>query len=110
MHHERGTNNAIEVDTPLQRKCQERGELIFFLFGFNIGESIILILDEFYVAVKYANQEKIKRGGEGCSLAENPTLLLDRLNKTPNLILITTSNERVDSFEERIIRKLKMQL
>ena len=78
---------------------------------------IILLLDEFDVAVKYANKEKNKSGGEGCSLAENPTLLLgllDRLNKTPNLILIASSNEKVDSFEERIIRKgrisLKLQL
>ena len=78
---------------------------------------IILMLDEFDVAVKYANQEKNKSGGEGCSMAENPTLLLgllDRLNKTPNLILITSSNEKVESFEKRVIRKgrisLKLQL
>jgi hypothetical protein len=61
---------------------------------------IILMLDEFDTTVDCAENSGQKEGDarEGASLADTPTTLLallDRLNRTPNLIVIATSNKGV---------------
>jgi hypothetical protein len=60
---------------------------------------VVLVLDEFDSTIEHA--ESINSGtekGEGTSLAATPTsllALLDRLNRTPYLLVIATSNRTV---------------
>ncbi len=65
-----------------------------------LGSPVVLMLDEFDATIEHAestNSDTEK--GEGTSLAATPTSLLsllDRLNRTPYLIVIATSNRTVE--------------
>jgi SpoVK/Ycf46/Vps4 family AAA+-type ATPase len=62
-----------------------------------LGSPVVLMLDEFDTTIEHAESEKSGKG-EGTSLAETPTSLLsllDRLNRTPYLVVIATSNRTV---------------
>lgn len=72
-----------------------RGLLLEDVYDTPVPNSpVILVLDEFDAAVEYA--ERAERGdGEAAALAETPTVLLtllDRLGRTPHLIVLATSN------------------
>lgn len=65
----------------------------------DIGSPVILVLDEFDSTIDHAEKADKNDGkSEGTSLAETPTSLLsllDRLHRTPHLIVIATSNRTV---------------
>jgi hypothetical protein len=78
-----------------------RGLLLEDVFATpTLGSPVILMLDEFDSTIDHA--ERTERGdekSEGTSLAATPTsllALLDRLNRTPYLIVIATSNRTVE--------------
>ena len=65
----------------------------------DIGSPVILMLDEFDSTIDHAEKADKNDGkSEGSSLAETPTSLLsllDRLHRTPHLIVIATTNRTV---------------
>ena len=75
-----------------------------YMYG---GNPLIIIVDEYDIAVKKALDANEEKGEFSCIAQDKTKLLgfLDQVNLMKNLILIATTNAKKEEFEEAFIRK-----